>query len=86
MKVPCNDCTVAGMGACHDAYYGKCMYAGLKEANIDRIYTRKELQDLNAFELWGLAERRKVVNYGHLSQWDLIEAVLEKQNEITAAP
>lgn len=82
MKVPCNDCTVEVWGACHSEY-GACKYAGYKAANIKTIYTKKELQDLNAFELWSLAEQLKVVNFEHLPQWDLIEAVLEKQESIT---
>ena len=85
MKVPCHDCTVESWGLCRDQQYGDCMYVIFKEANVDRIYTKKELQDMNAFELWSLAERMKVVNFEHLPQWDLIEAVMEKQNEITAA-
>lgn len=83
MKVPCHDCTVETWGACHHQEYGKCMYVDFKVANMNRTYSKRELQDLDAFELWGLAEQLQVKNFEHLSQFDLIEGVLEKQNEIT---
>ncbi len=83
MKIPCHDCTVASWGACRHQEFGDCLYVNFKEANMDKIYSKKELQDMNAFDLWSIAEKMKVVNFEHLPQWDLIEAVIEKQEELT---
>jgi hypothetical protein len=65
------------MGAIKDFYSDK-IEAGL------RTWSKMELSNLNAFDLWNMAALNSVRDYQHLRRDELIEAILEKQEtEIT---
>lgn len=79
---PCLNCTAGEWGFCFHLEYGECIHHKNKELFMQKQYTETELKALDFFQLIDLAERLQVENYEHYVQAELVEAILEKQNEM----